>query len=220
MQHSKHWDHGILSHHFLAKRYGKSGNSDRFYFGGLQNHCGQWLKARNQRHFLLDRKAMTNLDSILKNRDITLTTMVHLVKAMVFPCSHILMWELNHKEGWAWKNSCFRTLVLEKILQGPLECKEIKSLNPKGNQPWIFIGRAHAEAPILWPRDARSQLIGKDCDAGQDGRQEEKGATEDKMVEWHHQLNACEFKKTLGDTEGQGSLGCCNPWDHKDLEVT
>ena len=111
------------------------------------------------------------------------------------------MWELDHKEGWVLKNWCFWTVVLEKTLESPLDSKEIKWVNPKGTQSWIFIGRtdAEAEAPVLWPPDAKSWLIGKDLDAGKDWGQEEKGLTEDEMVEWH------EFKQTLGDSEGQGT---------------
>ena len=119
---------------------------------------------------------MTKLDSILKSRDITLLTKVHLVKAIVFP---IVMFEceLDHKESWALKNWCFWTMVLEKTLKSPLDCKEIQLVHPKGNQSWIFIGRtdAEAETPILWPPDVKNWLIGKDPDAGEDWRQEEKG---------------------------------------------
>ena len=119
-----------------------------------------------------------------------------------FSSSHIQMWELDHKEGWAPKNWCFQTVVLEKTLKSPLDSKKIKTVNPKGNQPWIFIGKtdAEAEAPILWPLDAKSQLIGKDPDAGKDWGQEEKGVTEDEMVGWHHQLNGHEFEQILGDS--------------------
>ena len=99
------------------------------------------------------------------------------------------MWELDHKEGWAWKSWCLRNVVLEKTLESPLDCKEIKPVNPKGNQPWIFIGRTEAEAPILWPLDVKSQLIGEDLDAGKNWRQEKKGVTEDEMIGWHHRLN-------------------------------
>ena len=100
------------------------------------------------------------------------------------------MWDLDHKESWALKNWCSSTVVLEKTLESPLDCKEIKPVNPKGNQPWIFTGRtdAEAEAPILWPPDAKNWLIGKDPDAGKDWSQEEKGTTEDEMVRWHHHL--------------------------------
>ena len=113
------------------------------------------------------------------------------------------MWELDHKEGWAPKNWWFQTLVLEKTLKSPLDNKEIKPVNPKGNQSWIFIGRtdAEAEAPILWPPDVKSWLTGKDPDAGKDWMQQEKGVTKDEMVGWHHWLNEHEFKQTPGDTE-------------------
>ena len=97
-------------------------------------------------------------------------------------------------------------------LENPLDCKEIKLVNPKGNQPWIFIGRIDAEALVLWPPDVKNQLIRKDLDSGKDWRQEEKGMTEDKMVGWHHRLNGHEFEQALGDGEGQGSLVCCSPW--------
>ena len=108
-----------------------------------------------------------------------------------FSSSHLQMWELDCKEDWAPKNWCFRTVVLEKTLESPLDCNEIKPVNPKGNQPWIFTGRtdAEAEAPILWLPDANTCLIRKDPDAGEDWRQEEKGITEDEMIGWHHQLN-------------------------------
>ena len=129
-----------------------------------------------------------------------------------FSSIHIWMWELDHKEGWAPQNWCFWTVVLEKTLESPLDCKEIKPINPKGNQPWIFIGRTDTEAPILWPPDAKSQLIGKDADAGKDRRQGEKGTTEAEMVEWHHRLDGHEFEQAPGDGEGQGSLACCSPW--------
>ena len=110
------------------------------------------------------------------------------------------MWELDHKEGWAPKNLCFWTVVLEKTLESPLDCKEIKPVNLKGNQSWIFIGRtdAKAEAPILWPPDMKNWLTGKDPDAGKDWRQEEKGMTEDEMVGWHHWLSGHEFEQALG----------------------
>ena len=131
---------------------------------------------------------MTNLENILESSDITLLTQVHLVKAVVFP---VWMWELDYKEGWMPKNWCFWTVVLEKTLESPLDCKEIKPVNSKGNQSWIFIGRtdAEAEAPILWPPDAKTlffSLTGKDPDAGKDWRQEDKGITEDMMAGWHH----------------------------------
>ena len=115
------------------------------------------------------------------------------------------MWGLDHKEGWAPKNWCFWTVVLEKTLESPLDRKEIKLVNPKGNQPWIFIGRtdAEAEAPILWPPDVKNWLIRKDPDAGKDWRHEEKGMTEGEMVVWHHWLNGHEFEQALREGKGQ-----------------
>ena len=128
--------------------------------------------------------------------------------------SHIRMWELDHKEGSMPKNWCFQTVVLEKTLESPLDCKEIRPVNPEGNPKGVFIRRTDgkAEAPIHWPSDAKSWLIGKDPDAGKDWGQEEKGVTEDEMVEWHHRLNGHELGKTLRDGEGQGGLAGCSPW--------
>ena len=123
------------------------------------------------------------------------------------------MWEVDHKEGWPPKN-CFQIVVLEKTLESPLDSKEIKPINPKGNQPWLFTGRtdAEVETPILWPPDVKTWLIGKDPDAGKDWGQEEKGMTEDEMVGWHHWLNGHGFGWTLGVGEGQAGLACCSPW--------
>ena len=125
-----------------------------------------------------------------------------------FSSSHLWMWEFDYKERWTPKNWCFWTMVLEKTLESPLNCKEIKPVHPKGNQSWIFIGRtdAEAETPILWLPGGKSWLTGKDPDAGKDWRREEKETTEDEMVRRHHQLNGHEFEQTPGDGEGQGSL--------------
>ena len=127
------------------------------------------------------------------------------------------MWELDHKEGWVLKNWYFWTVVLEKTLESPLDCEKIKQVNPEGNQPWIFIGRtdAEVEAPVLWPHDRKSQLIGKNPEAGKDWRQEKKGVTEDKMVGWHHRLNGHELEQILGDSEGEQSLASCSPWGRR-----
>ena len=127
------------------------------------------------------------------------------------------MWELDYEESWAPKNWCFWTVVLEKTLESPLDCKEIQPVHPKGNQSCIFIGRtdAEAEAPILWPPDAKNWLIGKDPDTGKDWRREEKGMTQDEMVGWHHWLNGHEFEQALVVGDGQGGLVCCGPWGHR-----
>ena len=138
---------------------------------------------------------MTNLDSILKSRDITFPTKVHLVEAD-FSSGHVWMWELDSEENWAPKNWCFWTVVLEKTLESPLDCKEIQPVHPKGDQPWVFIGRTDAkdETLVLWPPHAKSWLIGKDPDAGRGCGQEEKGTTEDRMAGWHHRLDGHEFE--------------------------
>ena len=117
---------------------------------------------------------------------------------------------------------CFWTMVLKKTLESPLDSKEIKPVSPKGNKPWIFIGRtdAEAEAPILWPPGVKSWLIGKDSDAGEGWGQKEKGTAEVVMVGWHHWLNGHEFEEAPGDGEGQGSLACCSPWGHKESDMT
>ena len=139
-----------------------------------------------------------------------------------FSSSHVWMWELDHKESLALNNWCFWTVVLEKTLESPLDCKEIQPVHPKGDQSWIFIWRtdAEAEALILWPPDVKSWFTGKDPDAGKDWRQEEKGGTEDEMVGWHHWLNGHEFEQAPGDSEGQRSLVCCSPWGRKESDMT
>ena len=156
--------------------------------------CSHEIKKKRKKSFLLGRKAMTNLGSILKSRDITLLTEVHLVKTD-FSSSHVWMWELDYKESWALKNWCFRTVVLEKTLESPLDCKEIQPVHPKRNQSWIFIGRTdvEAETPILWPPDVKNWFIWEYPDAEKDWSEEEKGMTENEMVRWHHQLNGHEF---------------------------
>ena len=172
----------------------------------VDSGCSHEIK----RPLFLGRKTTTNIDSILKKRHVLLTKL-HMVKGMFFP--HIFTnVRVGHKEGWALKNRCFQ-IVLEKTFESPLDHKEIQPVFPKGNQPFILTGRtdAEAEAPILWSPDAKSWLIGKDPDAGKDWGQEEKGATEDEIVEWLH---------LLGGHEGQQSLACCSPWDHKESDTT
>jgi len=132
------------------------------------------------------------------------------------------MWELDYKESWVPKNWCFWTVVLEKTLESPLDYKEIKPVNSKGNQSWIFIGRTddEAEAPVLWVPDAKNWLIRKDPDAGQDWGQKEKGTTEDEMVGWYHRLYGHKLEQAPGVGDGQGSLVCCSPWGCKELDTT
>ena len=173
-----------------------------------------------KRRLLLGRKDMTNLDSLLKSRDIILPTKVYLVKAMILPVVMDGMWELDHKESWAPKNQRLWIMVLERTLESLLDSKDIKPVNPKGNQSWIFTGGTDAEAPILWPPDMKNWLIGKDPEPGNNGRQKEKGAAEDKRVRQHHQLNARKCEQTPGDGGGQRNLACCSPWDCKESDMT
>ena len=166
-----------------------------FIFWGFKITADGDCSHEIKRCLLLGRKVMTNLDSVLKSRNITLSTKVHLVQVMVFP---LVMYGC---ESWTIKKAehrrigCFWTVVWEKTLESLLDCKEIQPVHPKGNQSWIFIGRtdAEAETPILWPPYVKNWLIWKYPDAGQDWRQEEKGTTEDEMVGWHHRLNGHEF---------------------------
>ena len=136
--------------------------------------------------------------------------------------SHVWMWELDCKESWALKNLCFWTVVLEKTLESPLDCKEIQPVHPKGDQSCVFTGRtdAWAETPIFWPPNAKSWLIWKEPDAEKDWGQEEKGMTEDEVVGWYHRLNGHEFEWTPGVGDGQGSLMWCSPRGRKESDTT
>ena len=174
------------------------------------------------RHLLPGRKVMTNLDSILRSRDIYFFNKGLSSQGYGFSSSHVWMWELDCEEGWAPKNWCFWNVVLEKTLQSSLDCKKIQPVHPKGDQSWVFLGRtdAEAETPILWPPHVKSWLIGKDPDAGRDWGQEEKGMTENEMAGWHHGLDGCESGWTPGDGDGQGGLACCDSWGRKELDTT
>ena len=183
-----------------------------FILGGSRITADGDCSHEIKRSLLLGRKAMTNLGQhITKHRqyfaDKGLSSQIY-----GFSSGHGWMWELDHKESWMPKNWCFWTVVLGKTLESPLDSKDIKPVNHNENQSWIFIGRTDAEAPILWPPDAMSQLIRKDPDVGKDWGQEEKGMTEDEMVGWHHQLNGHVFEQPLGVGDGQGSLACWSTW--------
>ena len=173
-----------------------------------------------KRRLLLGRKVMTNLDSIFKSRDITLPTKLHLVKSG-FSSGHAWMWKLDCEESWAPKNWCFWTVVLEKTLESPLDCKEIQPVHSKGDLSWVFFGRTDAEAktPILWPPHAKSWLIVKDPDAGRDWGRRRRGR-QDEMAGWHHWLDERESGWTLGVGDGQGGLVCCDSWGRKELDRT
>ena len=145
-----------------------------------------------------------------------------LIMCIRFSSSRVWMWELDCEESWAPKNWCFWTVVLEKTLESPSDCREIQRVHSRGDQSWVFFGRtnAKAETPVLWPPHAKSWLIGKDSDAGRDWRQEEKGMTEDEMAGWHHRLDGRESEWTLGVGDGQGGLACCDSWGRKESDMT
>ena len=162
----------------MANRWG---NSDRLYLGGLQNHCRWWLQPWNQKMLIPWKKIYDQHIEHIKKRRHCFAHKGPSSQSYGFSSSHVWMWELDYKESRVPKNRCFWTVVLEKTLHIPLDCKEIKPVKPKRNQPWIFIWSTDAEAPVIWPPDVKSQLIGKDPDAGKDWRQK-KGAAEDEMV--------------------------------------
>ena len=174
-----------------------------------------------KRRLLLERKCMTNRDSILKAETL-LCQQSPSSQSMVFP---VVVYGC---ESWTIKKAehqriCFWIVVLQKTLESPLDCKEIQPVHSEGDQPWVFIARgtdAEAETPILWPPDAKNWLIGKDPDAGKDWRREEKGTTEGEMVGWHHWLDGHGFRWTLQVGDGQGGLVCCGSWGHKESDTT
>ena len=172
---------------------GKQWKQCQTLFLGAPKSLQMVITAMKIRLLLLGKKVMTNLDSILKSRDITLPTS----HGYGFSCGHVWMWELDCEESWAAKNWCFWTVVLEKTLESPLDCKEIQPVHSEGDQPWVFFGRndAKAETPVLWRPHAKSWLIGKDSDARRDWEQEEKGITEDEMVRWYHWLSGMSLGK-------------------------
>ena len=163
---------------------------------------------------------MTNLDSVLKSRHYFANKGLS-SQGYGFSSGHVWMWELDCEESWALKNWCIWTVMLEKTLESPLDCKEIQPVHPKGDQSWLFSGRTQVEAdtPIFWPPDAKNWLIWKDPDAGKDWWPEEKGTTKDEMIGWHYWLNGQESEQASGD-ERQGSLVCCSPWGLKESDTT
>ena len=191
------------------------------YFLGLQNHCGQWMQPWNQKTLAPWKESYDKPRQCIKKQRHHFADKGPYSLSYGFSSSHVWMWELDRKEGWVTKNWCFPTVVLEKTLESPLDCKEIRPVNPKGDQSWTFIGRtdAKAETPALatwyeelthWKRPWCWERL----------TAEEKGTTEDEMVGWHHQLTGHEFEQTLGDSEGQGSLACCSPRGCKESDTT
>ena len=159
----------------------------------LQNHCRWWLQPWNKKTLTPWKKSCDHSRQHIKKQR---HCFANKGQGYGFSSSNVWMWELGYKESWAPKNWCFWTVVLEKTLESPLDCKEIQPVHPKGNHSWMFIGRTDvgAETPILWPPDVKGWLTGIDPDAGKDWRQEEKGMKEDEIVGWHHQLNGYEFE--------------------------
>ena len=166
----------------MANRWGKRERSDRFYFLGLQNHCRWWLQWLNWKPVALWKESHDKPSQHTQMQRHRFSDKGPHSQSYGFSSSHLWMWELDYKESWVPKNWCFWTVVLEKTLESPLDCKEMQLIHPKGNQSWVFIGRTDAEALILWPPDVKNWPIWKDPDAGKDWRQEEKGTTEDEMV--------------------------------------
>ena len=190
--HAKNEDHGIQSHPFVHGRWGKKCKRWQILFSRAPKSLWMVTEAMKLKDPCSLEEKLTNLDSIFKAetspcQQKTLYSFDHTKDynplTMVFSSSHVQMWDLGHEQGWVLKNWCFQTVVLKKTLESPLDSKEIKPVNPKGNQAWIFIVRpdAEAEAPILWPPPAKSWVTGKDPNTGKDWRQK-KGMTEDEMV--------------------------------------
>ena len=188
----------------------------------LQNHFRWWLQPWNKKMLAPWKKSYDQPRQHIKKHRHYSANKGPSSQGYGFSSSHVWIWELEYKESWALKNWCFWTVVLEKTLESPLNCKEIQPLHPKGNQSWMFIGRTdvEAETPILWPPDVKNWLIWKDPDAGKDWRQEENGTTEDEMVLCHHRLNGHEFEQAQGDGEVQGSHACYSPRGCKELDIT
>ena len=193
---------------------GKQRKQRRTLFFGLQNHCSHEIK----RWLLLGRKAMTNLDSILKSRDMTLPTKVHLVKAMIFPVvmceKRRSVWELDYKESWAWKNWCFWTVVLEKTLESPLDCKGcnqfiLKEISPEYSVEGLMLKlKLQYFGHLMRTADSleKTLMLGKIEGRRRRGRQRMR------WFGWHHWLNGHKFEQTAGDCDGQRSQACCSPW--------
>ena len=195
-QHSENEDHGT----FAITSWQINGElwiqCQTLFWGGSKITADGVCSREIKRHLLLERKVMTNLDNIFKSRDINyFANKVSSSQGYGFPSCHVWMWELDCEECWVPKNWRFWTVVLEKTLESPLDCKAIQPVHSKGDQSWVLIGRndAEAETPVLWPPHAKSWLTGKDPDAGSDWGQEDKERTEDEMAGWHHQPDAKEF---------------------------
>ena len=202
----------------MANRWGNNGNSDRLYFLSVIKSPQMVIAAMKLKTLAPWKKIMTNLDSILKSRDITLPTKAHLVKAMVSPVV-MYEWELDYNESWVPKNWCSWTVVLENTLEIPLDCKEIKPVNSKGNQSWIFIGRTDAEAHF-GHLIRRTDSLEKTLMLGKNEGRRRRGWQEDEMAGWHHRLDGHESEQAAGVGDGQRGLACYSPWGRKESDMT
>ena len=193
----------------MANRRGNNGNSERLHFWGAPKSLQMVTAAMKLKMIASWKKSCDQPRQHFEKQKHYFANKCPSSQSYGFSSSHVWMWELDYKESWALKNWCLWTVVLEKTLESPLECKEIQPVHPEGNQSWIFIGRtdAEAEAAIFWLPDAKTWLTGKDLHAGKDWRQEEKGMTGDDMDEWHHQLDGHEFEQAPEVGDGQGKPG-------------
>ena len=191
-------------------------------FFGLQNHCRWWLQPWNEKTLTPRKESYDQPRQPIKKQRHYFANKGLSSQGYGFSSGHVWMWELDYKESWALRNWCFWTMMLEKTLESPLDCKEIQPVHPKGDQSWVFIGRTdvEAETPIFWPPDVKNWLIGKDPDARSGWGQEEKGTLEDEVVGWHHLLNGHQFEQSPGVGDGQGGLACCSSWGCKESDTT
>ena len=205
----------------MANRWGKIGNSDRFYFLEIQNHCGWWQQPWKKKSLAHWKKSYDKPRQHIRKQRHHFADKGTYNQSYGFSSSQVQR-ELYHKEGWARKNWCFRTGMLEKTLESPLDSKEInhsilKEMNPEYSLEGLMLKlKLQYFGHLMWRVDS----LGKKPHAGKDWRQEKKGTTEDEMVVWHHEFNGHEFEQALGNSEGQGNLACCSPWGHKDSEMT
>ena len=200
----------------------KAESSDRYPLLGLQIYCRWWLQPWNQKMIPSWQESCDKLRQCVEKQRHSSADKGPYRDGCGLPSGHIQLWELDCKEGRMPNNWCLWTVVKEKTPESPLDNKEIKPVNLKGDQPWIFTGRtvAEAEAPVFWSSHVNRQLNGKVPDAGRDWGQNEKRASRDEMAGWHHWCNEHEFGQIPAEGEGQGSLACCSPWGCKELDTT
>ena len=213
----------IIGHHSGCHNW-----TGRYYWSSANRYkgCSSMSLQCAEQHFITKNYQIQNGKSVKVKKWITCLYLANKYKQrgrdVLIDTNYVWMWELDCEESGAPKNWYFWTVVLEKTLESPLDWREIQTVHPKGDQSSVFFGRndAEAETPILWLPHVKSWLIGKDSDAGRDWGQEEKGTTEDETAGWHHGLDGREFEWTPGVSDGQGGLGCCNPWGRKESDTT